>query len=266
MATVATATRDTSERRQRITAMLHDHGSVQVLSLSDQFSVSSQTIRKDLQYLEERGVATRCYGGAILAQIVGPAIEPAVETKRTLRADEKDRIGRFAASLVKPGDSIVLDSGTTTACIAHYLPDHEDITVVTNDAGVLAEIFQKQHIQIVMLGGALRRKNMAFYGAQTEAAMDELLVDTLFLGVDGIDLDNGITTHYEAEALLNRRMVKRARQVIAVTDGSKFGRTCMHRIVDVEDLSMLITDASAPDAMIDGVRRLGVDVKVLPSG
>lgn len=264
MAQSAAVTRDTSERRQRITALLREAGSVQVLPLSRQFEVSSQTIRKDLQYLEERGVATRCYGGAILSQIVGPTAEPAVEVKRTLRADEKESIGRFAAGLVKPGESIVLDSGTTTAYIARHLPDDEDITVVTNDAGVLAELFGKKHIQIVMLGGLLRRKNMAFYGAQTEAAMDELLVDRLFLGVDGFELENGVTTHYEAEALLNRRMVKRAREVVAVTDGSKFGRTCMHRIIDVRDLSLLITDASAPQEMIEGTRALGVRVEVLP--
>ncbi|AQR75053.1 transcriptional repressor AgaR [Sphingomonas sp. LM7] len=261
-----TVTRDTSDRRQRITAMLHDQGSVQVLPLSGQFKVSSQTIRKDLQYLEDRGVATRCYGGAILAQIVGgPVTEPAVETKRTLHAAEKDRIGRFAASLVKPGESIVLDSGTTTAFLARHLRDDDEITVVTNDAGVLTEVAQKQQIQIVMLGGALRRKNMAFYGAQTEAAMDELLVDKLFLGVDGIDLENGITTHYEPEAMLNRRMVKRAREVIAVTDGSKFGRTCMHRIINATELSMLITDESAPAALVEKIRQAGVRVEVVPS-
>jgi len=264
MAQGTVVTRDTSDRRQRITGMLQEQGSVQVLPLSQQFRVSSQTIRKDLQYLEGRGVATRCYGGAILSQIVGPASEPPFEIKRTLRADEKDSIGRFAASLVKPGDSIVLDSGTTTAYIARHLADDEDITVVTNDAGVLAELMGKKHIQIVMLGGSLRRKNMAFYGAQTEAAMDELLVDKLFLGVDGFELENGITTHFEPEAMLNRRMVKRARQVIAVTDGSKFGRTCMHRIVDVRDLTMLITDASAPAAIVDGTRAMGVAVEVLP--
>lgn len=259
-------TRDTSDRRQRITAMLQDQGSVQVRSLSTQFGVSGQTIRKDLHYLEDRGVATRCYGGAIFAQIVGPANEPAVETKRTLRADEKDRIGKFAAGLVHTGQSIVLDSGTTTAFLARHLPDDEDITAVTNDAGVLSELLQKQHIQVVMLGGALRRKNMAFYGALTEAAMNDLLVDKLFLGVDGIDINNGVTTHYEAEAMLNRRMVARAREVIAVTDGSKFDRTCMHRIIDVANLTMLITDDTAPAAELEKIRRSGVRVEVVASG
>ncbi len=240
--------------------MVQEQGSVQVLSLSEQFAVSTQTIRKDLFYLEGRGIATRCYGGAISSQVVGPAQEPAVEVKRALRADEKEAIGRRAAALVKPGDSIALDSGTTTAYVARYLPDSEDITVVTNDAGVLAELMTKQHIQIVMLGGALRRKNMAFYGAQTEAAMSGLLVDKLFLGVDGFSMDRGITTHFEGEALLNRRMVDTATQVIAVTDSSKFGRTCLHRIIDIADLDLLITDANAPADVVEGARRLGVEV------
>jgi len=254
-------TRDTSERRQRITVMLQDAGSVQVMALAEMFDVSTQTIRKDLHYLEDRGIATRCYGGAISSHVIGPTAETAIETKRSLRADEKEAIGRYAASLVKPGESIALDSGTTTAYIARALPDSDEITVVTNDAGVLSELFAKKNIQIVVLGGSLRRKNMAFYGAQAESGMDELLVDKLFLGVDGFDLDNGITTHFEGEALLNRMMVKRARQVIAVTDGSKFGRMCMHRIIDIGNLSMLITDKAAPDEMVDGVRQLGVPVE-----
>ena len=254
--------RDTSDRRQRITVMLQDLGSVQVLNLADMFAVSTQTIRKDLHYLETRGIATRCYGGAISSQVVGVAAEPPVETKRSLRADEKEAIGKRAAALVGPGESIILDSGTTTAYIARHLPDSEDITVVTNDPGVLMELMAKKNIQIVMLGGALRRKNMAFYGAQTEAAMSELLVDKLFIGVDGFHMDNGISTHFEGEALLNRLMVRMASQVIAVTDSSKFGRLCLHKIMAVEELDQLITDSNAPTDVIDGLQRLGVEVHI----
>lgn len=254
-------TRDTSDRRQKMTVMLQERGSVQVLGLSDLFGVSSQTIRKDLHYLERRGVATRCYGGAIYAQVLGSA-EPAVEAKRSLHAGEKEAIGRRAAALVVRGDSIILDSGTTTAYVARHLPDSDDITVVTNDAGVLAELIAKKHVQIVMLGGALRRKNMAFYGAQTVAAMDELLVDKLFLGVDGIDMEGGVTTHFENEAMLNRLMVKKATEVIAVTDSSKFGRKCLHKIIDVEDLDVLITDRGVPDEVVDGATRLDIEVVV----
>ena len=187
-------------------------------------------------------------------------VEPAVEAKWSLHAGEKEAIGRRAAAMVVPGDSIILDSGTTTAYVARHLPDSEDITVVTNDAGVLTELMAKKHVQIVMLGGALRRKNMAFYGAQTVAAMDELLVDKLFLGVDGIDMEGGITTHFENEALLNRLMVKKATEVIAVTDSSKFGRKCLHKIIGVEDLDVLITDRRAPDEVIDRARGLDIEV------
>lgn len=258
-----TEVRDTSDRRQRITGMLHERGSVQVLALSEMFDVTTQTIRKDLHYLEQRGLATRCYGGAISAQIVAIPVEPSVEAKRTLRAEEKEAIGKRAAALIQPGHSVVLDSGTTTAYIARHLLDVDDITVVTNDAGVLHELMKKRHVQIIMLGGALRRKNMAFYGAQTESAMAGLLVDMLFLGVDGFSPDNGVTTHFEGEALLNRRMVEMASQVIAVTDGSKFGRNCMHRIVDAADLDMLITDSSAPADALNVVRSAGVEVVVV---
>jgi DeoR family transcriptional regulator of aga operon len=160
---VSVTTRDTSDRRQKMTVMLQERGSVQVLGLSDLFGVSTQTIRKDLQYLESRGVAARCYGGAIHAQMLGSAAEPAVEAKWSLHASEKEAIGRRAAAMVVRGDSIILDSGTTTAHVARHLPDSEDITVVTNDAGVLTELMAKKRVQIVMLGGALRRKNMAFY-------------------------------------------------------------------------------------------------------
>lgn len=257
---MSVTTRDTSDRRQKMTVMLQERGSVQVLGLSDLFGVSTQTIRKDLQYLESRGIATRCYGGAICAQVLGSAAEPAVEAKWSLHAGEKEAIGRRAAAMVARGDSIILDSGTTTAYVARYLPDSEDITVVTNDAGVLSELMAKKHLQIVMLGGALRRKNMAFYGAQTVAAMDELLVDKLFLGVDGIDMEGGVTTHFENEAQLNRLMVKKAAKVIAVTDSSKFGRKCLHKIIGVEELDVLITDRGAPDDVVDDAGRLDIEI------
>jgi DeoR family transcriptional regulator of aga operon len=241
------AMRDTSGRRQQISSMVKSQGSVQVAPLAAQFGVSMQTIRKDLHYLSQRGIASRAYGGAIASDAVGAIVEPPVDAKRNVNLEQKERIGRLAASMVRPGDSIVLDSGTTTLQIARFLADDEGTTVVTNDFGVLAMLAQKSRIKIVMLGGELRRRNMAFYGGQTVDALDDLHVDKLFLGVDGFHLDRGITTHHEPEALLNRKMAKAAQSVIAVTDSAKFGRVCLHRIVDVADLDALVTDTDAPD-------------------
>ena len=117
--------------------MLQSEGSAQVLALSNQFGVSTQTIRKDLAFLEEHGVSVRCYGGAVAAGVIGIADEDPVDAKRGLHIPEKERIGRLAASMVKPGDAIILDSGTTTAQIARFLPEKGDIIVLTNDAGIL---------------------------------------------------------------------------------------------------------------------------------
>ncbi len=267
MDAITTKSRDTSERRRQITAMLKQRGSVQVIPLAELFAVSTQTIRKDLHYLQERGIATRAYGGAISSDVIATEAgaipqEPEVEIKRTINVGQKAQIGRLAASLVQPGDAILLDSGTTTTQIAHFLPENADITVVTNDFAVLAVLTEKQGINVVMLGGSLRRKNMAFYGAQTEAAIADLLVDKLFLGVDGFDLTKGITTHYEPEAMLNRKMVEVAREVIVVTDSSKFNRVCLHRIAEAQEIDILVTDSGIPAEIHDGEAAFGCKIMI----
>lgn len=251
------ATRDTSERRQIITALVRERGSVQVAPLAERFGVSMQTIRKDLHFLSGRGIAERSYGGAILAGAVNVIAEPPAEAKRTIHIEEKMRVGRAAAAMIEPGDSIVLDSGTTTLQIAQHVADDDDITILSNDLDVLSALSRKEHVNVVMLGGALRRKNRAFYGAQTLAALEDLRVDKLFLGVDGFDIECGITTHYEPEAMLNRKMVQAARQVIAVTDQSKIGRVCLHRIIDIGQIHDLVTDGQVPDEIRMAGERLG---------
>jgi DeoR family transcriptional regulator of aga operon len=255
------ATRDTSQRRLQISELVRQHGSVQVASLARRFGVSMQTVRKDLRYLAERGVMARAYGGAIDSSVVGTggATEPPYEAKRTSHLDEKRRIGQRAAALVKAGDTIAIDSGTTAIQLAEQLPNI-DVTVVTNDFGVLGALAPKNNINIVMLGGELRRKNMAFYGGLTVEALDALHVDMLFLGVDGFDLERGITTHYEPEAMLNRKMVEAARVVVAITDSSKFGKICLHRIIPISDLNVLITDLSAPENIVQASEHLGFEL------
>ncbi|MGO4260727.1 DeoR/GlpR family DNA-binding transcription regulator [Lysobacter sp. TAB13] len=255
-----TASRDTSQRRLQISELVRQHGSVQVAALASRFGVSMQTVRKDLRYLAERGVMARAYGGAIDSGVVGGAqAEPQYEARRTVFLDEKRRIGQRAAALVKAGDTIAIDSGSTAVQLAEAMPNI-DITVVTNDLGVLSALAPKSNIHIVMLGGELRRKNMACYGGLTVDALGALHVDMLFLGVDGFDLERGITTHYEPEAMLNRKMVEAARAVIAIADSSKFGKVCLHRIISVGDLTTLITDTGAPEDIRQASQQLGFEL------
>jgi len=255
-------TRDTSERRQQISALVRDRGSVQVAPLAMRFGVSAQTIRKDLRYLTFHGVAKRSYGGAIAAAVVNVTAEPALDAKRSIRIEEKRRIGAAAAAMIGASESIGLDAGTTTLEIARHLPDEEGLTVVTNDLDILVELARKERVNVLMLGGALRRRNMAFYGTQTLGALEDLRIDKLFLGVDGFDTECGITTHHEPEAMLNRKMVRAARQVIAVADQSKFGRVCLHRIIDLGELDDLITDGPVPEEIASAGQRFGFRIHV----
>jgi DeoR family transcriptional regulator of aga operon len=253
--------RDTSKRRERILSLLREQGSVQVDELSTRFHVSTQTIRQDLNFLEKLGTAARSYGGAVLRDgQQAPAPEAALETKRGLNSAEKLSIGKLAASLIQSGESIILDSGTTTLQIANQIPSGLDITVVTNDLAIANELAGREGLQLLMLGGALRRKNMSLFGTQAERAVQELSVDKLFLGVDGFDMHKGVTTHFEAEAILNRMMCDAAREIIVVTDSSKFGKVCLHKIIEPGRISKLITDARVSPEVLEELTKLDVEV------
>ena len=255
-----TARRDTSSRRQRIVSLLREQGSVQIPSLAEMFNVSTQTLRKDLNFLDSKGICTRSPGGAILNRGAATPREDAIDVKRTLFADEKVRIGQAAAALIGAGESVLLDSGTTTLQVARHMNPDDAPVVVTNDVGIMNELVAHENVQLVFLGGTLRRKSLSFYGTQTEQALQDLHVDKLFLAADGFDIEKGITTHFEPEALLNRKMCEVAREIIVVSDSSKFGRICLHKILEPQRISKFITDAGIPAEARVALARMGVEV------
>jgi DeoR family transcriptional regulator of aga operon len=252
--------RDTSSRRERIVALLREHNSVQIPALADMFGVSTQTLRKDLNFLDAKGVCTRSPGGALLRLGALSPIEEAVDVKRRRFADEKVRIGRAAAALIGAGESVLLDSGTTTLQVARHLNSADALVVVTNDVGIMNELAAREAVQLVFLGGTLRRKNLSFYGTQTERALEGLHVDKLFLAADGFHTEKGITTHYEPEALLNRLMCRAASEIILVADSSKFGRICLHKILEPQGIARVVTDAGIASDTRDELARIGVEV------
>lgn len=252
--------RDTSKRRERILTLLREQRSVQVEDLSRSFRVSSQTIRQDLNFLEKLGAAARSYGGAVLRDAEPSVSEVARETKRKWFSEEKVAIGRAAAALIKPGESVILDSGTTTLQVAASIPNGMAVTVITNDLAIANLLAGRDQLQIVMLGGALRQKNMSLFGTQAERAVQEMSVDKLFLGVDGFDMQKGVTTHFEPEAILNRLMCAAAAEIIAVTDSSKFGKSCLHKIVEPARLARIVTDENIGADVLEELERLSVEV------
>ncbi|GAB6260858.1 transcriptional repressor AgaR [Photobacterium sp. R1] len=252
--------KSTSERREQTLGMLRKQGSVQVAELAEQFNVSTVTIRNDLAFLEKQGMATRSYGGAFLNESEAPLPEHSIEDKRQLYRSVKDLIGQAAAAMVNDGDTIILDSGTTTNCIAAHLIHHDNVIALTNGLNVANTLVDAEGVEVIVLGGHLRRKSMSFYGSQAEHALDNYHFNKLFLAVDGFDLNKGITTHNENEARLNRRMCEVADEIIVVTDASKFGCISLHKILEPGKVHKVITDKAIPERYLDGLRKAGIEV------
>lgn len=253
--------RNTRQRRQQILQLLVDHGGVQVADLVERFSVSSVTIRTDLTHIESQGLATRTHGGATLVRT--PPQEQDIHEKDALNLPLKEAIGARAARLVKPGDNIIIDSGSTTMTLARHLRGHRDVTVLTNGLNIAWELSSAPGIDLLLTGGLLRKQSLSLQGSQAEASLTPYGFDTLFLGVDGLDLQFGLTTHHEGEASLNHRMVEHARKVVVLTDASKFGRVSLHRIAQLDRVHTVITDAGISDEYREGLQRLNIEVIVV---
>ncbi|TCV97942.1 DeoR family transcriptional regulator [Biostraticola tofi] len=252
--------RSTSERREKIISLLKSQGAVQVSDLAARFQVSTVTIRGDLTFLEKRGMATRAYGGALICQPPTMASERSIEAKQTEHLLVKQRIAQQAASMITAGSTIILDSGTTTYEIALQLGDKQDIIVMTNGMNVANALLNASAVELLLTGGHLRRSSQSFYGSQAELSLDNYHFDMLFLGVDGLSLTQGVTTHHENEARMNRRMCEVSKRIIAVADSSKFNRVGLHRIIDTARIDVLITDTAISDEMRKGLEDLGVEL------
>ncbi|EAA6944557.1 DeoR family transcriptional regulator [Salmonella enterica subsp. enterica] len=250
----------TSERREQIIQRLRQQGSVQVNDLSTLFGVSTVTIRNDLAFLEKQGIAVRAYGGALICDSNNSGIEPSVEDKSSLNTALKRSIARAAVELIKPGHRVILDSGTTTYEIARLMRNHTDVIAMTNGMNVANALLEAEGVELLMTGGHLRRQSLSFYGDQAEQSLQNYHFDMLFLGVDSIDLERGISTHNEDEARLNRRMCEVAERIVVVTDSSKFDHSSLHKIVDTQRIDMIIVDEGIPVESLEGLRKSGIDV------
>jgi DeoR family transcriptional regulator of aga operon len=252
--------RNTTQRREAILQLLTRNGAVNVTSLVQEFDVSAVTIRSDLSAFESQGLVSRSYGGATLTRSAPP--EQTIPQKDAIHHEQKERIGALAASLVQEGDNIIIDSGTTTISLARHLRSASQLTVMTNGLNIAWELSDAPGVELILAGGQLRKQSLSIQGSQAEAMLQVYGFDKLFLGVDGFDLQFGVTTHDEAEASLNHKMVERAKKVIVLADASKFGRICLHRIVHLDRVHTVITDAAISSDYREELERLGIEVLI----
>src|SRR5581483_51733 len=182
--------------------------------------------------------------------------------KAALHRSEKVRIGQAAAQLVRPNETIILDSGTTTAEVAAQLKEMkvQPLTVITNAINVSLELIDASGISVIVIGGLLRPVSYSFVGPQAESMLKELHADRLFLAVDGFDVESGPSTPDILEAQLNSCMVSMAKEVTVVADSSKLGRRSVSRIGPFERINRLITDRRAPAEFVEALRKRGVQV------
>lgn len=246
------------ERRRLIFEAIDADGVGSVLELARRFHVARITIVRDLRELEAHGVIRRVRGGAISAR--GASYEPPYVARTTQLLDEKRRIARQAAMLVRDGDSLLLDVGTTTLEVARALKGKRNLTVLVTNLRAASELATQPAIQIMVIGGKLRVSELSMVGQFAEEMLERFHVDTAFIGVGGISLEHGLTEFNVDEAGTKRIMLRCAERRIVVADHTKFGKTMLASVGPVTAAHTIITGSEADPEMVRRLRDAGVDV------
>jgi len=248
------------ERRRQILEIVEQSGRVTVGDIVQKLSVSAVTARSDLDALSSARMIVRSHGGGVRPP--DATRDYPVDFKATLHRAEKQRIGEAAAGLVRPNETIILDSGSTTAEIARQLKHAQlhNVTVITNALNIATELVGASGISLIMIGGILRQISRSFVGPHAEQILREFHADRLFLAVDGFDLETGPSTPDILEAQLNGLMMEVARETTIVTDSSKLGRRSLSRIGSADRIHRLITDSGAPREFLEALQERGVEI------
>jgi DeoR family transcriptional regulator of aga operon len=248
-------------RQERMHGVIEERGFARVTDLAEQFGVSTVTVRTDLQALEARGRVRRVRGAA-MAQTE----RPFEATQRDL-AEEKAHIGRHAATMVSSGETIMLDVGTTTTAVARALltrPELRDVTVITNSLTVAMELEPASpRITVVLTGGTLRPLQHSLVNPLGTLVLERLRASIAFTGCNGVDREGGVTNLNLAEAEIKRAMMLAAQRRVVVADGSKLGRVALAQVCEIKEVSLVVTDRTAPREVVDDLVGSGVAVDVV---
>ena len=251
------------ERQDHIARIVEEHGRARVADLASTFRVSGVTIRKDLAALERQGRVVRTHGGAVT--LVRAGAERAFDVRERIQRDEKDAIGREAAGMVVDGESIALDASTTALALARHLKARGGwlhLTVITNGLRIASELAGHPGISVVMPAGFLRWEALSLVGPLGEGLFEKVNIQKAFMGAAGFALEAGLSDATEEEAQIKRLMVRGASEVVGLVDHSKWGRAAFATFCETSDMAAVITDAGAPSAMVDQVRRAGIEVRL----
>ena len=250
-----------TDRHQHILTKLKKEGSVSVLDLCAALGVSSVTIRKDLKLLEDKNLLYRTHGGGTITNPY--TVDRPVNEKASIHSAEKTNIGAAAASLIEPNDCILIASGTTVVSFAKHLQPKGQLTVITSALNVATELLLRSDIEVIQLPGLIRKSSSSVTGSYAEQMLADFSFSKIFLGVDGIDAEFGLTTTNMMEAQLNKKMIAAAQKTVVLADSSKFGKRGFGRICGLEDIEQIITDKNISDHMAETLKGLGTEVTIV---
>jgi DeoR family transcriptional regulator, aga operon transcriptional repressor len=253
--------KSTVSRRAKILEELETKGQVSVTALSKMFDISEVTIRNDLSHLEKQNMLIRARGGAIKVKFY-KGLNGNEDDSQKEYLKEKQQIAKKAINYIDEGDTIALDSGTTTTEIAKNLGHFKQLTIITNALNIASILAEYEGVNIFMPGGSLRKKSLSLVGVLADENFEKFYCDKLFLGADGFDTSHGLSTPNSEEAHLNQIMIKFARKVIVVADSRKFKRRRFAFIGPISAVDMVITDSGIEEEDKIRLEKNGVEVVI----
>ncbi|MBW5448675.1 DeoR family transcriptional regulator [Cohnella sp. CFH 77786] len=234
------------KRKRRILERLSMEGRVEVPVLAEEFGVSTETIRRDLERLDGEGRLKKVYGGAV--RVRADSLELPFDEKRLLHADEKAAIGKFAASMVKEGDTVMLGNGTTTLEVIRHLTGRSNVTIITHSTPALLLALEAFPGKVIFVGGEVNKRQQSTEGPLAELVLSRLRVNKAFISAGGVSLTDGITDYELSEANISRKMMERADETVFLADSSKFGNSTFASVCSLDDVYTMVTDAGLDDA------------------
>lgn len=249
------------ERQKRIIELLEHHESYRISDLVKELNVSRETVRRDIQELQKKDILKKVHGGIVLKR---RGIEPSFTMRETIYLREKKAIAKQAAKLVRSGDTVFIDVGTTNIEVARQLQNLSHITVITNSVKAALYLIEEKTITVYLVGGLLRNGDLSLSGRLTRYALEQFNVDKAFIGVAGITLEDGYTDYHVEEVEVRRIMIQRSKQPIIVADHSKFGVTAFCNVAPIDPSHQIITDSLADQATLVEIQKKGAEVIIAP--
>lgn len=245
------------ERRNYIIELLKENNIVKVNELAKKFNITIETARHDLIILEDQGYVSRIYGGAVpLASVTR---EPQLNVRGSSQSEQKMEIGRAAASLIKRGETIFIDNGSTCLELARCVRNIPNLTVCSASIPVLAELVNSD-VTLIMCGGAVRKGEQAATGALTVNMMESIYVNKVFTSCSGITVGFGVSSFNIDDAELTKKAISQADYAVLLADSSKFGYNALAIFAPIESFSSIVTDSNISDKHTEAIRKLGVDL------